>query len=137
LFESHKDSKGSLAADAVCPVVELNPPVNTRNNAQLAFTPCLGVPPSKLVRESAEGQKMAEPTDLENLQKLRAAMVEQRRYLVQDSIYMCDVNKMNLKDTTRCPEIVALQNVIEGLDRAIADEKILAKPRATVTELNI
>jgi hypothetical protein len=80
---------------------------------------------------------MAEPTDLENLQKLRAAMVDQRRYLVQDSIYMCDVNKMDLKHTTRCPEIVAIQNVIEGLDRAIADEKALAKPRVTVTELNI
>jgi hypothetical protein len=68
---------------------------------------------------------MTESTDLENLQKLRDGMVTRRRYLARDAIYMCAVNNQDLSETARCPEIVGLQGIIEGLDRAIADEKSL------------
>jgi hypothetical protein len=88
---------------------------------------------SQLGLNANQEDEVTEPTDLKNLQMLR----DRRRYVANDAIETCAVNREDLSQTGRSPEIVALQNLIEGLDRAIVDEKALMKPKLTVTELDI
>jgi hypothetical protein len=63
---------------------------------------------------------MSEPTALENMQAIRHAMVERRRYLA---------GEYHLGQQTdaegRCSQIAAIQTLIESLDHAIEDEKKL------------
>jgi hypothetical protein len=61
---------------------------------------------------------MIEAADLENLQKLRDATVKRRRYVAKVAIEMCAINNKDLSESGRCPEIVALQVIIDGLDQA-------------------
>lgn len=55
--------------------------------------------------------------DIDFLKKFRAKVVEQRRALV--------LRQSNPKSTESVDGIVALQNAIEAVDRAITDEKAL------------
>jgi hypothetical protein len=72
---------------------------------------------------------MSEPTALENMQAIRDAMVERRRYLAADIILQQKTNSEKLSDAEgRCSQIAAIQTLIESLDHAIDDEKKLGGP---------
>ena len=69
--------------------------------------------------------KMAEQSHLEKLQNLRTAMVEKRRETVDSIIEQGGLNKTFLHDASLFREIIALQDIVEGLDRVIKDERNL------------
>ena len=69
------------------------------------------------------GVEMAEQSHLEKLQNLRNAMVEKRRESVDAIIERGGHNKTFLRDASLYREIISLQDIVEGLDRVIADER--------------
>jgi hypothetical protein len=66
---------------------------------------------------------MAEQSHLEKLQNLRNAMVEKRRASVDAIIERGGLNKTFLHDASLYREIISLQDIVEGLDRVIVDER--------------
>jgi hypothetical protein len=75
-------------------------------------------------------RKMTEPTPLNDLEKLREAIVTRRRDEAR-SIIEQEQQRTALTDEKRCVEIASTQNIIECLDRAIADEKKLGPTKVT------
>jgi hypothetical protein len=80
---------------------------------------------------------MAELSHLDKLQKLRSAMVEKRRETVDAIIQYGDVNKAMLHDASLYWEIISLQQIVEGLDRAMVDERsLLSTVRSETSNLH-
>lgn len=68
---------------------------------------------------------MAEQSHLEKLQNLRHAMVERRRESIDAIIERGALNKTFLHDVSLYREAISLQDIVEGLDRIIVDERTL------------
>jgi len=80
---------------------------------------------SQLASFSEQGVKMADQSHLEKLQNLRSAMVEKRRETVDSIIEQGGLNKTFLQDASLFRKIIAVQDIVEGLDRVIRDERNL------------
>ncbi len=75
------------------------------------------------------GAEMVELSYLDKLQNLRMAMVEKRRESVDAIIEQGGINKALLHDASLYREIISLQQIVEGLDRVIVDERSLLSLR--------
>ncbi|MBI5264982.1 MAG: hypothetical protein HY852_24575 [Bradyrhizobium sp.] len=61
-----------------------------------------------------------------DLERIRAAFVEERRRIARSAITVAEAHKAPHPSTSMCVDIRALQETIEVIDRAIADENRLA-----------
>jgi hypothetical protein len=74
---------------------------------------------------------MAESTNISNLETLRMAHVKERRRVTQTALDVATANKSPV-GVNWGQDVMRQQELIEGIDRAIADEKrmLSALPRA-------
>jgi hypothetical protein len=66
---------------------------------------------------------MAEPDPISDLRLVRTAYVEERRRTARTSIENAEANKEPHASTGIAASLIRLQEMIEAIDRAIADEE--------------
>ncbi len=80
---------------------------------------------------------MATVEYVQNLEKLRSALVEKRRDAARNSIEIALANKDDRPSTSWANDIAKVQEQIEAIDRAIDDEQKLRGPTSSSEPLRL
>ena len=70
-------------------------------------------------------------TSKDDLERIRAALVEERRRVARTAIEIAENNKDPWPNLNIAADIISLQDKIDSLDRAIADESRLGGATST------